>query len=362
MLTHTLLTLTVAVALPAPRDLGLPPPPPAAPALADLDALADRVLEGRCSKKLLDTAEHPFVEAQVVCDAFVAFALINRQLDRGGDLPQADQSRLRALVDDALAAAERAPFATEKRVGEWRFPNSVLYRGILALMLAGIHRIDAGDAETAALFDNLAVSLQRGYAERRLLPSFGSAIWPCDNAIAASALVLHGRLRADELSHRTGVAVARHLAKLSARPRGFPTRVDSTDRAVRPTPRGTAMAWTAAFLAISGLPEADHFATTLLHDFCDRRTVGDQHLAACREWPRHVRRGSDGVSGPILHGYGVGASALALAATRGAGRDRWYRSLMDTARAAGVGAITAAPERFPLENAILLWADSMRSW
>jgi hypothetical protein len=335
---------------------------PAAPeAPVDLDALQRQVVGKGCARKLLGKKEHPFAEAQVTCDAFLSFALVQASLE--GRAPPDVRERVKALLEDALGRG-RAPFRNtgSSQVAGHELPRSVLYRGFLLLMLAGQERAGFADEATRTLFDALAAQTVEAFSQQPLLPSFSTTLWPCDNALAASGLLLHGRLRNSEASRVAGERLAAHLAKLVEQPGGFPTQVDAKGRALEKTPRGSTHAWTAAFLAMSGHPAARTFADVLLRDFCERVPLLPA-AAACREWPRGVNRAADSASGPIIGGYGQGTTALAIAATRASEElDAWHTDLRNTAVLGGIQKQLSQPGRFPLETALYLWATGLRPW
>ncbi|MFP2932984.1 hypothetical protein ACLESO_49115, partial [Pyxidicoccus sp. 3LG] len=187
------LFLVLACCLPvtAPaQDAGLLeailPPAPAVSVPADsLEALEQRILGKGCEPKLLGDASRRFVEAQLLCDAHLSFILVQAALD-GHPLPETPR-RLKALLADVLGRA-RGPFLRDgsTRVAGHALPNSVLYRGYVLLMLAGMERAGLADAESSALFDALAAQLVEALERQPLLPSFGKSIWPCDSAPAAA--------------------------------------------------------------------------------------------------------------------------------------------------------------------------------
>jgi hypothetical protein len=329
--------------------------------VVDLDVLQRQVVGKGCAGRLLGRKEHPFAEAQVTCDAFLSFALVQASLE--GKAPPDVRERLKALLADALGRA-RAPFRNtgSTQVAGHTLPRSVLYRGFLLLMLAGQERAGFANEETRALFDALAAQTAEAFSRQPLLPSFGTSIWPCDNALAASGLLLHGKLRGKEESRLAGERLAAHLAKLAELPGGFPTQVDAKGRILEKTPRGTTHAWTAAFLAMSGHPAAKTFADTLLRDFCEHVPLFPK-AAACREWPRGVERGADASSGPIIGGYGQGATALAIAATRASEEfTGWNEDLRTTAVLGGIQSHVSQPGKYPLETALYMWATGLRPW
>lgn len=343
----------------AGEDGGTPhfatPPAPA----PDARALARTILgPSGCQRRLMGSANHPFVEAQLACDAFLSFALVDAIEDKTA--PENAPALLRQLLADALGRA-RAPFLPDgsREIAGQKLPPSILYRGLLLLMLAGQQRAGAADEASTALFDALARNLAQDLEARPFLPTFGSSIWPCDHAPAAAGLVLHGKLRHDERTAQAGAKLTASLVSLLDRKQGFPTRIDAKGREVEPLPRGTALAWTAAFLSMAAPDPGERFTQALLTGFCDD-LLGV--MAACREWPRGVNRLADAASGPIVEGYGVGASALAIAATHASRHGAWHRQLLTTGEQAGLAPILAAPARYPLENAMVLWARSVRTW
>lgn len=327
----------------------------------DGDALQRQVTGKGCAGRLLGRKEHPFSEAQVTCDAFLSFVLVQASLE--GRAPPDVRERLAALLADALGRG-RAPFHStgSTLVAGRTLPRSGLYRGLLLLMLAGMERAGLARDEDRVLFDALAARTVEDLSHQPLLPSFGTSLWPCDNALVASGLLLHGRLRGVASSRVAGERLAAHLVALSQRPEGFPTQVDAKGRAVAKTPRGSALAWTAAFLAMSGHPAARTFADVLLEDFCERLALFPK-AAACREWPRGVERPADAASGPLLAGYGQGATALAIAATRASEQlQPWHLDLRTTAVLGGIQEHVSRPERYPLETALYAWATGLTPW
>lgn len=289
--------------------------------IADAPASAFEVMQ--CRATVLGKA---FRGASMLCIAFQAASITSSALDdptRRGAAAEA----LELLVEQALAPAARRGFP----------PNSVLYRGLVALVLAGLERVAPNNARTP-LFDEIVAALARDL-DAGWLPTYKGETYPCDHAPAASALRLHAVLRgsspdaADRLADRMRRALAR----------GFPA--STTDR----TERATTLAFTAAFL-LPGEPElAARFADRFVA-FCDRGLV-----TACREWKQPHR--ADAASGPIIAGYSVGATALGLPATRML--PAWHDALELTAFAGGAHALD---EEHPLEAALVRYGQTARAW
>lgn len=333
------------------------------PSVQALEALEQRILGRGCEPKLLGDAGRRFSEAQLLCAAHLSFILVQLSLDGGA--PPETPRRVKALLDNALTKG-RAPFLSDgaARVEKHQLPHSVLYRGYVLLMLAGMERAGLADAESTALFDALAARLVEALSKQLLLPSFGKSIWPCDSAPAAAGLLLHGRLRGNAESLTMGERLTARLVELASLPSGFPTKVNAKGRLVEPTPRATTLAWTGAFLSMGSNPAAATFTTALVKGYCDRPGGELLPFAACREWPRSVNGREDAASGPLMHGgYSVGASALAIAATRLSPEHRaWHQDLLNTAREMGIRPMLEKPHMHPLETALYWWGANARPW
>lgn len=314
-----------------------------------LQLLVDVATGPGCPLHLVgDAKSHPFAEAQIACDAYLAFAVIDQ------DPASRDAVALNKLLDDALSRGQASfrQLPTLDLAGT-KVSSSVLARGYLLAMMGGMDSVRALPHERRPLYDAIAQSLIDDLADLaaldevdddRWLPSYKGGYWPCDHALAASGLALHGDTDA-----------ARALAQKIRN--NVATQVDAKGRVLESMPRGTVLAWTAAFLALGGHDEeAAFFADRLARDFCDD--------VACREWPRGVERDADSVSGPILFGYGSGASALAIAAFRITGDDARATKLeaLMTVAPMFVTDVRASPAKFPLENAILAWGSRARPW
>jgi len=327
-------------------------------------SLASHVTGQGCAPKLVSKAEHAFLEAQIACDAYLGLRLVD-EVREGRD----KEPRVRALVqllDDALVRGQ-LPFRSmpTRTIDGVAISSSVLSRGYLMLLLSGLARIDALPPERVALYDGIASSLVDDLAAGTWLESFRHGRWPCDSALAASGLKLHGALRTNPASAQAGDALIARLLDALHAPGGFVTRVNTAGKPIERTPRGVTLAWTAGFLSLSDHAAGRAFADVLVRDFCDDPAILPG-IAACREWPRGVQRKADAVSGPIVLGYGMGASSLAIAAARASGLADWADKLTALAHTAPKTGrfvdVVADPARYPLENAILLWGETAKTW
>jgi hypothetical protein len=354
-----------APAAPVAIVIDAPPPPPDAAVMTPeraavldaVDALADAVIAARgCPGKVMNRA---FRSAPILCLGATAAAVTSAALEDPVRAPAA-ATRVDALIALALGPAAQKAFKVpgSTDVGGVPLPRSVLYRGVLGLMHGGLERLSPRGARTP-MFDAIALSLAAdlsiGLGWR---PTYKpDEIWPCDHAPAVSALRLHALLRGNAATERGADALAIRLRDALRRDGGFPTKLDAKGGAVDATPRGSTLAFTAAFLS-PGQPQlADAFATVLVETRCEH-VAGD--AVACREWTPADKRKADAASGPIIKGYATGATALALVATRALDDASWNTGLLLTARAAGGGALD--PAKRPLEVALLLWGQTARSW
>ncbi|MCC6877558.1 MAG: hypothetical protein IT378_24840 [Sandaracinaceae bacterium] len=313
-------------------------------------ALTDVVTTRGCGPHLVDSSAHPFREAPAACDVFLSLALASMAVDAPARTPAA-RAAIERLYGHVRAQPQQAIFRSSGNVSfeRQRLPRSVLYRGYALLVGAALERLGGRAEGVELLAGSLARDLEGGW-----LPSFGRSIWPCDHAPAAAGLILMGQLRREPGWERAGRGL---VDRLSARldPQ-FPARIDARGRAVEPLPRGTVLAFTAGFLQHADIDSARLFANALAEGFCDR--LGG--LAACREWPRGVDRRADAVSGPIVGGYGTGATALGGGATRVLADRSLHEGLLASAEQLGIERIRADRARFGLENAIDLWSRSAR--
>jgi hypothetical protein len=299
-------------------------------------------------------------ESDLLCPAFLGAALVSAAVER----PERTERMLPvldALIRRALSASAQGTFLSTgvTRVLDRHLPRSVLYRGLVLLLLAGRERLEPGSRWTP-LFDALAGSLSNELAKSRAgwLPTYDTTIWPCDHAPAASALILHGILRSDGSSKQAGDEMVKRLLELVSRPQGFPTTVNADGTIADGGLRGTTWAWTAGFL-LPGAPEAARtFARLFFRRFCDR-ALG---FGACREWVDGKKHADDVVSGPSFLGYSAGPTGLAFAAARALEDSSWSDTLEDAGTFGGLDELHRRPTEFPLQNAISRWGRTARSW
>jgi hypothetical protein len=327
-------------------------------------ALVPHVVGVGCAPHLLGKKEHAFWEAQIACDAYLGLHLVDEVL--AGKEKEPRVRALLQLLDDAQGRGQK-PFLSlgVHSIEGVKFSSSILSRGYLLLLFSGLARIDALPAERVAVYDGLAASVVDDLKDGVWWESFRGGRWPCDHALAAAGLLLHGNLRANATSTTQGRALVDRLLAELRKPGSFVTRVHKDGTPIEREPRGVTLAWTAGFLALADRDAGRAFADVLVRDFCDDPAFLPG-VAACREWPRGNNHAADAVSGPIVLGYGTGASALALAATQATGLATWAMALNRLSQLAPATGrfrdVEAEPAKWPLENAILLWGRSATTW
>ena len=319
------IALLVVVAACSSGSLDALPPPPPPPVIADAAPAVVLELAAACPPTVRG---RPFRGARMLCLAAVAMALASHAVEHP---TVAVGAQLEVLVEHALAADARAPFAA--------LPASVLYRGLLGLVLAALHRVATPAMRWTVMFDELASALAHDL-ERGWLPSYRDGTWPCDHAPAAAFLRLHGTLRANATSARAADVL---LDRLRALLPAFPTKIG--DKTVRTTP----LAFAASYLLAADPALARMFAERVIAR-CDRAPI-----AACREWADRGHR-ADAASGPLVGDYAVGATALAIIATRALPDPGWNGALLATA------ALAPSPPAGSLEAALLAWGATARAF
>jgi len=319
--------------------------------IAILDATSsagDTIAAHGCTASVLGSG---FRDAPILCLGAIAAALTSTAIE---DPPraQAVTQQLERILALALAPAAQAAFSSTGSIHvlDRDVPRSVLYRGMLALVLAGLERLAPASAHSS-LFDAVAGSLATDVSAGWVATYGAGEIWPCDHAPSSSGLRLHAVLRHASVSVRAADVLAARLRSFSG---AFPTRVDRDGKVVDAEERGTALAFTAGFL-LPGEPElAAEFANRFVVH-CSRPLPG---MGACREWLSGFHT-ADAASGPLVQGYSVGATALGLAASRALTSD-WNAVLLRAAAMAGADALD--PRQQPLESAFFRWGETARSW
>lgn len=296
--------------------------------------------------------------------SFSTYALANLAA-RPPDLRAEAAATIGRAIQVALTDPIRQPFMDVLPGEQPTLPESVLYLGHLNLML-GCHRQLVPDSPYQHLHDSLSAALGARYqqAPSGNLTSYPQRRWLPDNVVALASLALHSRLTgsAYAIAGRRWVARARH-EWLAPQTGLLASMVDSTGRPSQ-EPRGSHLGWSIWFL--TQVDSAFARQQYVLYQRHHSTNLGVLRLY--REFAGSYETGVGNVdSGPLLLGYGIPATAFALA---DAVALRDYRNAQRLRRVVRLGSreIREGPElrygvRFinlevnPLSEALLLWAE-----
>jgi hypothetical protein len=287
----------------------------------------------------------------------------------------AQQPELRAeaarTMRQAVAAALTAPMQQpyhglgDNQLAGYALPNSVLYLGHLNLMLGCLRQLEPG-TPYRSLHDSLSAHLYRQLeaAPAGNLASYPHRYWVPDNTVALASLALHSRLTGSPYQRAGARWVAQARRQWLAPATGL--LVSMVDTAGRPAeePRGSHLGWSIWFLARfdSAFARQQHQRYQAAHS----TNLGVLRLY--REQPGRYDTGAGDVdSGPLILGYGIPATAFALA---DAVALRDYRNAQRLRRVISLGSREIRErnelrygvrlvelEVNPLSEALLLWAD-----
>ncbi len=300
------------------------------------------------------------VAPRVYTTGFAGYALASEGRADPAFAPAA-AARIDRMVDRLLEVNAEPTFGTGYAlVANRRMSSSVIWRGHLALILAG--RQGLGPLAPDRL--RLARALVAGLADDvldtpgRLLPSYGRRTWPADNEVALAALALWQEPGLDLRKAASAAAELRRALDGWERD-GLPASEIHLDRPGRSdVPRGCALSWT---VAVRGLHDAEG-AAALWRRYRERYWVRIGPVVGLREWPYGTDRKADWDSGPIVLGIGTAASAFGIAAARVVGAEDDRKALTWTARLAGLSAIESRRGGAQMERAIALFGRTVRPW
>jgi len=287
----------------------------------------------------------------------------------------AQQPELRAeaarTMRQAVAAALTAPMQQpyyglgDDSLAGYMLPGSVLYLGHLNLMLGCLRQLEP-DTPYRPLHDSLSARLYRrlGASPAGNLVSYPHRYWVPDNTVALASLALHSSLTGSPY-HRAGARwVARARRQWLDPATGL--LVSMVDPAGRPAeePRGSHLGWSIWFLARFD----SAFARQQYQRYQAAHSTNLGVLRLYREQPGRYDIGEGDVdSGPLILGYGIPATAFALAdavALRdGRNAQRLRRVVSLGSREIREGNELRYSVRLidlevnPLSEALLLWAE-----
>lgn len=241
---------------------------------------------------------------------------------------EADRVARRALleIDRVL---ENPPF---RRMRSWPLRGGVCWFAGQNLLRARLIEVIGADDERARLHADSAL-LAHAFATSRtgVLEAHPGMSWPVDSLFGYRSLLIHDRLFGTRYFRTYDKWKASMLATLD-RQTGLMPSFLHLDGRPRDVPRGCALSWSLAVL-----PHLDpsfarsQWAAYKKHFF---RCQGG--LCLVREYPVGVDRAADVDSGPVVAGFGMSATAFALAAARAQGDLEVAESLRRVGELVGV--------------------------
>jgi hypothetical protein len=267
----------------------------------------------------------------------------------------------------ALASPVRQPFGEEMGAGvaSPALPSSVLYLGHLNLML-GCHRQLVPASPYCHLHDSLSAALAERYRQAAggSLESYPGLRWVPDNSVALASLHLHSQLTGSRYAAAGRRWVATAQTQLLDPATGL--LASQLDAQGRPSegPRGSSLGWGIWFLARFDAA----FARQQYARYQAAHSTNLGVLRIYREQPNRYTTGAGDVdSGPLILGYGIPATAFALADAVALGD---YRNAQRLRRVISLGSREVREGKelrygvrlvdldvSPLSEALLLWAE-----
>ena len=184
--------------------------------------------------------------------------------------------------------------------------------------------------------------------------------WPVDSLFGFESLQLHDRLYGTTYFATFDKWLAAMEATKDPKT-GLHVSFLHLDGRVRDVPRGCALSWSLAVLPrLNSKVAAEQWAAYKKHFVgC---TAG---LCLVREYPPGVDRKADVDSGPVVNGYGMSATAFALAAARANGDVEFAQSLERLGESFGSPVVTPAGKRYlngaePMFDVLSLWVRTVR--
>lgn len=277
---------------------------------------------------------------------------------------EADAKRANEAARIALqqmdALLDHKPFSKMKhwevRGGICWFAGQNLVRALMLIL-----NPDADPAEFERYHRDTAL-LARAFekSESGVLEAHPGMSWPVDSLFALYSLKLHDNRYS---THYFAPAYAKWKRTVTAgadKTTGLMPSFTFANGAPRDVPRGCALSWSLAVL-----PELDpEFAR-------DQWNAYKKHFSSCalgvclfREYPRGSNRKMDADSGPIAFGFGMSATAFALAAARANGDVEMAASLQRLGDTLGLPLWTWSGRRYlfgaaPLFDVFSVWVSTV---
>ncbi|MDO7884484.1 hypothetical protein [Hymenobacter cheonanensis] len=298
--------------------------------------------------------------------SFSTYALANLAAQQPALGPEAART-MRQAVAVALTAPMQQPYHSlgDSQLAGYSLPGSVLYLGHLNLMLGYLRQLEPG-TPYCTLHDSLSARLYRQLqaAPAGNLASYPGRYWVPDNTVALASLALHTSLTGSPYHWAGARWVARARREWLAPATGLLASMIDTVGQPAEAPRGSHLGWSIWFLA--------RFDSTFARQQYQRyQAAHSTNLGVLRLYREQPGRYDTGVgdvdSGPLMLGYGIPATAFALA---DAVALHDWRNAQRLRRVVGLGSREILEHnelRYgvrlvdldvnPLSEALLLWAE-----
>jgi hypothetical protein len=241
---------------------------------------------------------------------------------------EADRVARRALaeIDRVL---DNPPF---RRMKSWHLRGGVCWFAGQNLLRARLVEVLGADDQRARLHADSAI-LAHAFATSRtgVLEAHPGMSWPVDSLFGYRSLLIHDRLFGTRYFRTYDKWKASMLAALDPQTGLMPSFLHLDGRP-RDVPRGCALSWSLAVL-----PHLDpEFARSQWAAYREHFIRCAGGLCLVREYPVGVDRAADVDSGPVVGGFGMSATAFALAAARAQGDLEVAESLRRVGELVGV--------------------------
>jgi hypothetical protein len=306
--------------------------------------------------------QHAFPEGELFTWQFYSLALFNiaEETNAPDDVERAIRVA-RAVLPKLDAMLTHAPFSRMKarrlRGGICWFSGQNLVRArLVALAGRGATAEEARrlSEDSALLFSEFSRS------KTAVLEAHPGQSWPVDSLFGFESLQIHDRLYGTAYF----AAFDKWIATMEAtkdKKTGLHVSFLHLDGRVRDVPRGCALSWSLAVLPrLHPRIAAEQWAAYKQSFFgC---TAG---VCLVREYPPGVDRKGDVDSGPMFNGYGMSATAFALAAARANADQETAASLERLGESFGSPVVTNAGKRYldgaePMFDVLSLWVRTVR--
>jgi hypothetical protein len=271
---------------------------------------------------------------RIVTLSFLADSCLAQAQD-DAKLTNAARACIQACAKLALPTMPPAKSSRETRHGLWLSHYT--------LILGAADRL--GPCLDATIHRQLATALRKAsLADPHFhAPSYPDKPyrWPADQTATLASLhrydLAHHESLADEPTQKW---IAFMKEKATDRALDLPVSEVTGKAKTAQEPRGCALSWQTRYLR----EFAPALATTWWRTYREHFQIDALFAVGFREWPKGREHPADIDSGPILHGIGTAASALAIGAARSMG-DNFLASRLETAALAATRLAGAAAER-----------------